>query len=55
MLSTKHKSSDTRGHEQIAPAEARPNPLDALRGKLHAVDQPGGRRVDQHGFPTPPL
>ncbi len=35
------------GYEQVGPGEARSNPLDALRGQLHAVNFSRGGRVDQ--------
>lgn len=38
------------GHEQIAPPEARPNPLHAVRGIVHAVDLSRCGREPEHGF-----
>ena len=48
MLDAKHKSSYRVQHEQAPSRQARPNPLHAVRGLLHAVDQPRCGRVDQH-------
>ena len=46
----KLERQDIMGHEQIAPREARSNSLHALRGIVHAVNQPPGGRVDQHRY-----
>src|SRR3954469_24164121 len=42
------KSPLEQVNEKAVPRQARPNPLDALRRLLNALDQPGRRRVDQH-------
>lgn len=36
-------------HEQASYQHPRTNPLDAVRGVIHAVDLPGMRRVAKHG------
>lgn len=50
MLAALQKVQYQNGHEQAAPLQARPNPRDALRGFVHALDKPRCGRVDQHGI-----
>ena len=53
VLDVKHMISYDMGHEQAARRKARPNPLDAGRGVLHALDLPRGRGLDQYRGQAP--
>ena len=37
-------------HEQTPSRQAHANPRHAVRGFVHALDQPRRGRIDQHGF-----
>ena len=43
LFDVKHIISYTPGHEQAAPRQARPNPIDAVRRLVDAVDLPPRR------------